>query len=75
MVSTATVLRELDGRPLAVVRSFLTDALRLDKTNHIAWFNLGLLNKAEGGKSILEAVECFQAAALLEESVPAEPFR
>ncbi|XP_039138318.1 protein NPGR2 isoform X2 [Dioscorea cayenensis subsp. rotundata] len=75
LVSTATVLRELDGRPLAVVRSFLTDALRLDKTNHIAWFNLGLLNKAEGGKSILEAVECFQAAALLEESVPAEPFR
>ncbi|KAJ0970433.1 hypothetical protein J5N97_023310 [Dioscorea zingiberensis] len=74
LVSTAIVLRELGCQPLAIARSFLTDALRLDKTNHVAWFNLGLLNKAEGGKSVLEAVECFQAATLLEESAPAEPF-
>ncbi|XP_077250800.1 protein NPGR2-like [Tasmannia lanceolata] len=75
LVSTATVLIQLGDRTSAVVRSFLTDALRLDRTNHCAWFNLGLVFKAGGGRSALEASECFQAAALLEESAPVEPFR
>lgn len=75
LVSTACILRQLGDQRVSVVRSFLTDALRLDRTNFIAWFNLGLLYKDEGGVSALEAVECFQAAALLEESAPVEPFR
>ncbi|THU69193.1 hypothetical protein C4D60_Mb08t11830 [Musa balbisiana] len=75
LVSTAVVLRHLGDQPLVVIRSFLTDALRLDRTNHVAWFNLGLLYKAEGARSALEAAECFQAAALLEETAPVEPFR
>ncbi|XP_008785179.2 protein NPGR2-like isoform X1 [Phoenix dactylifera] len=75
LISTATVLRKIGDWPMAVVRSFLTDALWLDRTNHIAWFNLGLLYKSEGGRSVLEAAECFQAAALLEETAPVEPFR
>ncbi|KAL6883797.1 hypothetical protein ACP4OV_011211 [Aristida adscensionis] len=75
LISTAIVLRQLGGRPLPSVRSFLTDALQLDRTNHVAWFNLGLLYKEEGGRSAVEAAECFQAAALLEETAPVEPFR
>ncbi|CAN6318178.1 unnamed protein product [Urochloa humidicola] len=75
LISTATVLRHLGDRPLPSVRCFLTDALQLDRTNHAAWFNLGLLYKEEGGRSAFEAAECFQAAALLEETAPVESFR
>ena len=41
----------------------------------MAWFNLGLLYEEEGNRSAAEAAECFQAAALLEETSPVEPFR
>ncbi|XP_062205142.1 protein NPGR2-like [Phragmites australis] len=75
LISTAIVLQQLGDRPLPSVRCFLTDALQLDRTNHVAWFNLGLLYKEEGGRSAAEAAECFQAAALLEETAPVEPFR
>ncbi|XP_058094752.1 protein NPGR2 isoform X2 [Magnolia sinica] len=75
LVSTATVLRQLGDQSSAVVRTYLMDALRLDRTNHLAWFNLGLHYRAEGSRSMVEAAECFQAAALLEESAPVEPFR
>nr|CAD1843770.1 unnamed protein product [Ananas comosus var. bracteatus] len=75
LVSTAIVLQKLGDRPLAVERNFLTEALRLDRTNYVAWLNLGLLCKAEGGRSELEAAECFQAAAFLEDTAPVEPFR
>ncbi|KAL6971261.1 hypothetical protein U1Q18_030941 [Sarracenia purpurea var. burkii] len=75
LISTAIVLRELSNQSLPVVRSFLTDALRLDRTNPSAWYNLGLLYKDEVGASALEAAECFEAAALLNESAPVEPFR
>lgn len=75
LISTASVLRQLGGQSLPVARSFLTDALQLDRTNHVAWFNLGLLYKADVYASALEAAECFQAAALLEETAPIEPFR
>lgn len=75
LISTAIVLRRLGERPLPAVRCFLTDALQLDRTNHIAWLNLGLLYEDEGGSSALEAAECFQTAALLEETNPVEPFR
>nr|POE46584.1 protein npgr2 [Quercus suber] len=75
LISTACILRELGGQSLAVVRSFLTDALRLDRTNPSAWYNLGLLYKADIGTTQLEAAECFEAAALLEESAPVESFR
>jgi ATP-dependent RNA helicase DHX36 len=75
LISTATVLRQLGDRPLPSIRCFLTDALQLDRTNHVAWFNLGLLYKEEGGRSAAEAAECFQAAAFLKETAPVEPFR
>ncbi|WMV34122.1 hypothetical protein MTR67_027507 [Solanum verrucosum] len=75
LVSTAIVLRQLDGQSLPVMKSFLTDALRLDRTNPSAWYNLGLVYKSETGVSALEAAECFEAAELLQESAPVEPFR
>lgn len=75
LISTAIVLRHLCEKPLPAVRCFLTDALHLDRTNHVAWFNLGLLYEDEGDSAAIEAAECFKAAALLEENAPAEPFR
>lgn len=75
LVSIACVLRQIGGESMATIRCFLTDALRLDRTNTTAWYNLGLLYKTYAGASTLEAVECFEAAALLEESAPVEPFR
>lgn len=75
LISIATVLRQLYGKHLPAVRCFLTDALRLDRTNHVAWFNLGLFYEDEGDSAAIEAAECFRAAALLEENAPAEPFR
>ncbi|KAJ6403599.1 hypothetical protein OIU84_011921 [Salix udensis] len=75
MVSTAVVLRRLCMQSSAT-RSFLMGALRLDRMNSSAWYNLGLLYKAEGApSSSLEAAECFEAATFLEETAPAEPFR
>lgn len=75
LVSTAVVLRRLGSRSQPVVRSFLTEAIRLDRMNTSAWYNLGMFYKDEGPTSALEAAECFEAAALLEETAPVEPFR
>ncbi|KAG6662801.1 hypothetical protein CIPAW_03G268200 [Carya illinoinensis] len=76
LISTAVVFRQLGNPSHAVVKSFLMNALQLDRMNHSAWYNLGLLYKAEGtASSLLEATEYFEAATLLEESAPIEPFR
>ncbi|GFZ17675.1 no pollen germination related 2 [Actinidia rufa] len=75
LVSIAVVLRHLSSHSPAVVRSFLTEALLLDRMNASAWYNLGLLYKDEGTSSALEAAECFEAASVLEETSPVENFR
>ncbi|TXG63867.1 hypothetical protein EZV62_010861 [Acer yangbiense] len=76
LISIAMVLRRHGGQSNAVVRSFLMAALRLDRMNASAWYNLGMLYKSEGTQSAkLEAAECFEAATVLEESAPIEPFR
>ncbi|KAM7258755.1 hypothetical protein ACFE04_014496 [Oxalis oulophora] len=76
LVSAAIVLRQLDNTSKPVIRSLLLGALKLDRMNPSAWYNLGLLHKAEGTMSgKIEAVECFEAAAFLEDSMPVEPFR
>ncbi|KAM5563366.1 protein NPGR2 [Rosa sericea] len=75
LVSIAVVLNRL-GNSETVVKSFLMNALSLDRMNHSAWYNLGLLYKSQGTPSSLsEAAECFEAAVVLEESAPVEPFR
>lgn len=75
LVSKAKVLRQMGCGPPAIIRSFLTEALRVDRKNASAWHNLGLLHKDRGSLSAVEAAECFQAAAFLEETQPVEPFR
>ncbi|GMY06323.1 protein NPGR2 isoform X1 [Fagus crenata] len=76
LISTAVILRQLGNQSYAVVRSFLMNALQLDRMNHTAWYNLGLLYKAMStASSSVEAIEYFAAAAFLEESAPVEPFR
>ncbi|KAL8481090.1 hypothetical protein ACS0TY_027575 [Phlomoides rotata] len=75
LISTAIILRQLSNQSGAVAKSFLNDALRLERSNHTAWYNLGLLYKSEGSASALEAADCFEAAALLQETDPIEPFR
>ncbi|CAJ2651799.1 protein NPGR2-like isoform X2 [Trifolium pratense] len=75
-ISTAVVLRRCSNKSNPAVRSFFMDALRHDRLNDSAWYNLGLYHKAEGTvSSLVEATECFQAAQSLEESTPLEPFR
>ncbi|CDP03773.1 unnamed protein product [Coffea canephora] len=75
LVSLAVVLRRMGTQSPATVRSFLTEAIRLDRMNASAWYNLGLVFKDEGPGSATEAAECFEAAAFLEETAPVEPFR
>ncbi|TQD69843.1 hypothetical protein C1H46_044624 [Malus baccata] len=76
LISMAAVLRRLGDSSHTVVRSLLMHALSIDRTNHSAWYNLGLLYKSQGTpSSSLEAAECFKAALSLEESAPVEPFR
>lgn len=75
LVSLAVVLRRMGTRSLATVRSFLTEAIRLDRMDASAWYNLGLVFKDGGPGSATEAAECFEAAAFLEETAPVEPFR
>ncbi|WOG94336.1 hypothetical protein DCAR_0313629 [Daucus carota subsp. sativus] len=75
LVSMAVVLRQSGERSLPNVRSLLTEAVRLDRMNYSAWYNLGLFYKDQGAAFALEAAECFEAATLLEDTAPVEPFR
>ncbi|XP_020241346.1 protein NPGR1 isoform X1 [Asparagus officinalis] len=73
MVTTGVALRKIGGKSLPIARSFLTNALKMEPTNHDAWLNLGFISKAEG--SLREAADCFQEACELNESSPIMDFR
>ncbi|XP_010532675.1 PREDICTED: tetratricopeptide repeat protein 7B-like [Tarenaya hassleriana] len=77
LTSAARVLLQLCrcSQCLPVLRSLLTDAIRLDRTNHAAWYNLGLVYGADPCAPDGDAAECFRAAVVLEETSPVEPFR
>ncbi|CAN1292345.1 Protein NPGR2 [Linum perenne] len=77
LVSTAIVLRKVGGTSNEVLRSFLMGALRIDRMNVTAWYNLGLVHKDEGllPSSLMEAADCFEAATFLDETEPVEPFQ
>ncbi|GMJ09056.1 no pollen germination related 2 [Hibiscus trionum] len=76
LISAAVVMRQAGGQSNAIVKSLLMNALRVDRMNPSAWYNLALLHKDEYTPSSLhEAAECFEAAAVLEDSEPVEPFR
>lgn len=66
------VLSKNGSKALPVSRSLLSDALRIDPTNAMAWFYLGVIHRDDG--RIADAADCFQAAAMLEESDPIENF-
>ncbi|KAG4931562.1 hypothetical protein JHK84_048557 [Glycine max] len=72
IISTAKLFLKLGIPSLPIARSFLMNALRLDHTNHDAWFNLGLVSKMEG--SLQQAADCFQAAYELKLSAPVQKF-
>lgn len=71
-VSIGALLWKMGPKSLHVARSFLSDALRLEPTNRLAWYYLGMVHKDNG--RITDASDCFQAAAMLEESDPTESF-
>nr|XP_043615579.1 protein NPGR1 [Erigeron canadensis] len=73
IISTAETLMKLGGaETLPVAKSFLMNTLRLEPTNHDAWFNLGLICKKEG--LMQQAADCFQAAHELKSSAPVQSF-
>lgn len=71
-VSIGSLLSKIGSKSLPMARSFLSDALRLEPTNRLAWYYLGLVHRDEG--KLAHAAECFQAASMLEESDPVESF-
>ncbi|QCD81850.1 Tetratricopeptide repeat [Vigna unguiculata] len=70
MASLILKINFISAAPVA--RCLLCDALRIEPTNRMAWYYLGLTHKADG--RITDAADCFQAASLLEESDPIETF-
>ncbi|KMT16570.1 hypothetical protein BVRB_3g048610 isoform A [Beta vulgaris subsp. vulgaris] len=76
LIAMAKILVQLGDESRPIARSFIRQAIRLDRTNYSAWHTLGLIHRSEPeGASITEAAECFKAAAFLEETAPVEPFR
>uniref|UniRef100_A0A1D1YVY6 Tetratricopeptide repeat protein 7A n=1 Tax=Anthurium amnicola TaxID=1678845 RepID=A0A1D1YVY6_9ARAE len=71
-VSIGALLWKKGSNSLSVARSFLSDALRLQPTNRLAWYYLGMVHKDDG--RIADAADCLQAASMLEDSDPIESF-
>jgi tetratricopeptide (TPR) repeat protein len=68
----SALLSKIGSKALPVARSLLSDALRIDPTNRMAWYYLGMVHRDDG--RIADAADCFQAASMLEESDPIESF-
>lgn len=66
------VLFKMGSKMLPVARTLLSDALRIEPTNRMAWYHLALVHRDDG--RIADAADCFQAASMLEESDPIESF-
>ncbi|BBG99798.1 hypothetical protein Prudu_009605 [Prunus dulcis] len=66
----AALLSKMGSVALPVARSLLSDALRIDPNNRKAWYYLGMIHRDDG--RIADAIDCFQAASMLEESDPIE---
>ncbi|KAK6918493.1 LOW QUALITY PROTEIN: hypothetical protein RJ641_016915 [Dillenia turbinata] len=68
----SSMLSKMGSKALPVARTILTDALRVEPTNRMAWYYLGMIHKDDG--RISDAADCFQAATMLEEYDPVESF-
>ncbi|KAL1819778.1 hypothetical protein ACET3Z_014647 [Daucus carota] len=66
------LLPKMGTKWLASARTILSDALRIEPTNRMAWYQLALVHRDDG--RLADAAECFQAATMLEESDPIESF-
>ncbi|KAK6118947.1 hypothetical protein DH2020_047308 [Rehmannia glutinosa] len=66
------LLCKLGSKMLHVGRTLLSDALRIEPTNYMAWYHLGGVHRDEG--RLADAVDCFQAASMLQETHPLETF-
>ncbi|WVZ77606.1 hypothetical protein U9M48_025457 [Paspalum notatum var. saurae] len=71
-VAIGALLSKQGARFLPAARCFLSDALRVEPTNRMAWLYLGKVHRSDG--RITDAADCFQAAVMLEESDPVESF-
>uniref|UniRef100_A0A0A9HQ83 Uncharacterized protein n=1 Tax=Arundo donax TaxID=35708 RepID=A0A0A9HQ83_ARUDO len=71
-VAIGALLSKEGPKYLPAARCFLSDALRVEPTNRMAWLYLGKVHKSDG--RIADAADCFQAAVMLEESDPMESF-
>ncbi|MQL81381.1 hypothetical protein Taro_013830 [Colocasia esculenta] len=71
-VSMGALLWKTGSNSLFVARTFLSDALRHQPTNRLAWYYLGMVHKDDG--RIADAADCLQAASMLEDSDPIESF-
>jgi tetratricopeptide (TPR) repeat protein len=71
-VAIGAMLSRQGPRFLPAARCFLSDALRVEPTNRMAWLYLGKVHRSDG--RISDAADCFQAAVMLEESDPVESF-
>ncbi|XP_066318258.1 protein NPG1-like [Miscanthus floridulus] len=71
-VAIGAMLSKQGPRFLPAARCSLSDALRVEPTNRMAWLYLGKLHRSDG--RISDAADCFQAAVMLEESDPVESF-
>ncbi|KAJ9147118.1 hypothetical protein P3X46_029316 [Hevea brasiliensis] len=67
------LLSKMGSDALPVARSMLSDALRIEPTNRMAWYYLGMVHRDDG--RMADATDCFLAASMLEESDPIESFR
>ncbi|XP_065851106.1 protein NPG1 [Euphorbia lathyris] len=67
-----SLLPKMGSNSLPVARSILSDALRIEPTNRMAWYYLGMVHKEDG--RMADAADCFLAASMLEESDPVENF-
>ncbi|XP_024991755.1 protein NPG1 [Cynara cardunculus var. scolymus] len=71
-ISIGSIMSSRGLPMLPVARTLLSDALRLEPTNRMAWLHLGFVHKLDGRLS--DAIDSFQAASMLEESDPIESF-
>ncbi|KAL7116938.1 hypothetical protein ACP275_03G038400 [Erythranthe tilingii] len=73
IISTAETLMKMGNKKsIPIAKSFLMNAVRLEPTNHDAWFNLGKIYKIEG--LLEQAADSFQAAHELKLSAPVQSF-
>ena len=68
----SALIHKMGSKALSAARSMLSDALRVEPTNRMAWYYLGLVHKHDGRMG--DAADCFQAASMLEEFDPIESF-